>query len=88
MRWLGGGASLFLLSMFLVILADNAFTFLLVWELMAVVSFALVVHDHHDGAVRRAGFVYLVMSHADPEEAAFVEHRKLQIRLPFRVLSP
>ncbi len=54
---------LFLAAMLLVLLADGAFGFLLAWELMAVASYLLVVHEHERADVRRAGFVYLVMTH-------------------------
>lgn len=52
----------FLGAMALVILADDAFTFLLGWELMSVLSWALVVSDHRSAASRSAGYVYLVMA--------------------------
>ncbi|HEU4684248.1 MAG TPA: hydrogenase 4 subunit B [Nitrospira sp.] len=53
----------FLLSMTLVVLADNGFFFLLVWELMSLTSYFLVVTEHQDADVRRAGFFYLIMTH-------------------------
>ncbi len=55
--------NVFLAAMLLVLVADGAFGFLLAWELMAVASYLLVVHEHEQAAVRRAGFVYLVMTH-------------------------
>jgi hydrogenase-4 component B len=45
-------------------LAGNAPTFLLAWELMALASYALVLHDHDDPGVVRAAWVYAVMTHA------------------------
>src|SRR5262249_983513 len=53
----------FLLSMTLVVLADNAFFFLIVWELMSLVSYFLVVTEHEKLDVRHAGFFYLIMTH-------------------------
>ena len=52
----------FLAGMNLVVLADDAFTFLLSWELMSLTSWALVVAHHRSEANRRAGIVYLVMA--------------------------
>lgn len=52
----------FLAAMNLVVLADDAFTFLLCWELMSLVSWALVMAHHRIETNRSAGFVYLVMA--------------------------
>ena len=52
----------FLAGMNLVVLADDAFTFLLSWELMSLTSWALVVSHHQNEENRRAGVVYLVMA--------------------------
>jgi hydrogenase-4 component B len=52
----------FLAAMNLVVLADDAFTFLLCWELMSLVSWGLVVAHHEDAENRRAGQIYLVMA--------------------------
>jgi len=60
---LAATTNLFLASMVLVVLADGAYGFLLAWELMAVASYLLVVHEHAAPDVRRAGFVYLAMTH-------------------------
>jgi hydrogenase-4 component B len=49
--------------MMLVVLADSVLAFLIAWELMSLVSFFLVVEDHHQPESRRAGFVYLTMTH-------------------------
>lgn len=54
---------LFVLSMLGVALAGDAFTFLIAWESMSLASFALVLADHRRSEVRRAGWVYLVMTH-------------------------
>ncbi|GAB4365979.1 MAG: hydrogenase 4 subunit B [Kiloniellaceae bacterium] len=52
----------FLAGMTSVVLADDAFTFLLSWEFMSLTSWALVVSHHQERANLRAGFVYLVMA--------------------------
>lgn len=53
----------FLLSMTLVVIADNGFFFLIAWELMSLASYFLVVTEHEKADVRSAGFFYLVMTH-------------------------
>jgi|SRR5579872_2218846 len=52
----------FLAGMNLVVIADDAFTFLLSWEFMSLTSWALVMAHHRDADNRRAGFIYLVMA--------------------------
>jgi hydrogenase-4 component B len=52
----------FLAGMNLVVVADDAFTFLLCWEFMSLTSWALVMAHHRDADNRRAGFIYLVMA--------------------------
>jgi len=47
----------------LVFVAGDAITFLCAWELMTLVNAALVATDHKGGEVRRAAFLYLVLSH-------------------------
>ena len=54
----------FLAGMNLVLLADDAFTFLLSWEFMSLTSWALVMTHHRDTDNRRAGLVYIVMASA------------------------
>lgn len=53
----------FLLSMTLVVLADNGFFFLIVWELMSLLSYFLVVTEHEKADVRYAGVFYFIMTH-------------------------
>jgi len=60
---LGGIYNAFLLSMILVVLADNGLFFLIVWEIMSLVSYLLVVTEHEKAETRYAGFFYLVMTH-------------------------
>lgn len=52
----------FLAGMNLVILADDAFSFLLSWEFMSLASWALVMAHHHERDNVRAGYVYIVMA--------------------------
>src|SRR5208282_448666 len=52
----------FLAGMNLVVLADDAFTFLLCWEFMSLSSWALVMSHHRDPENRRAGYIYLLMA--------------------------
>jgi formate hydrogenlyase subunit 3/multisubunit Na+/H+ antiporter MnhD subunit len=52
----------FLAAMNLVVLADDAFTFLLTWEFMSLSSWALVMARHREQGNARAGFVYLAMA--------------------------
>ena len=52
----------FLAGMNLVVLADDAFTFLLSWESMSLASWALVMTHHGVRDNARAGYVYLVMA--------------------------
>ena len=52
----------YLAGMNLVVIADDAFTFLVAWEFMSLASWALVVSQHKAAANARAGYVYLVMA--------------------------
>ncbi len=54
---------LFVLGMFGVVLADDAFSFMLFWELMSVSSYFLVTFEHEQPENRKAGFIYLLMAH-------------------------
>lgn len=62
LRMLGGMWSLFLVSMVLVLLAGDAFSFLLFWEIMAVASFMLVNHESEKRSTWTAAYQYLVMT--------------------------
>jgi formate hydrogenlyase subunit 3/multisubunit Na+/H+ antiporter MnhD subunit len=53
---------LFLAGMNLVVVADDAFSFLLTWEFMSLSSWALVMAHDKDPANLRAGYIYLVMA--------------------------
>ncbi|HWJ03025.1 MAG TPA: hydrogenase 4 subunit B [Verrucomicrobiae bacterium] len=61
--FLGSMYNLFLLSMVMVVSAANTFVFLMVWEVMAIVSYFLVTFEHEKPGVRKAGFIYVVMTH-------------------------
>ena len=52
----------YLAGMNLVILADDAFTFLIAWEFMSLSSWALVMANHRAPETARAGYIYLVMA--------------------------
>ncbi len=52
----------FLAGMNLVVLADDAFTFLLTWEFMSLTSWALVMAHHRQTGNARAGYIYLLMA--------------------------
>ncbi len=52
----------FLAAMNLVVLADDAYTFLLSWEFMSLSSWALVMSHHREQDNTRAGYIYLVMA--------------------------
>ncbi len=52
----------FLGTMALVLLADDAFTFLISWEMMSLLSWALVLSHHRAEETRRASYIYLAMA--------------------------
>ena len=54
---------LFLASMLMVLLADDAYAFMVAWESMALSSFFLVTTNHQHAEIRRAGFLYLLIAH-------------------------
>ena len=47
----------------LVVLADDAYLFMVAWETMALASYFLVTTDHRQPAIRSAGFLYLLIAH-------------------------
>ena len=53
----------FLASMVMVVLADDAYAFMVVWETMALSSFFLVISNHRIAEIRDAGFIYLLVAH-------------------------
>jgi len=56
--------NILLLSLTLVFAAGNVFIFLVAWEAMAISAYCLVSFEHEKAATRRAGMVFLIMSHA------------------------
>jgi hydrogenase-4 component B len=52
----------FLVSMVGVILADDAYSFMVMWETMAMSSFFLVTANHRMAEVRSAGYLYITMA--------------------------
>jgi len=53
----------FLASMAMVVLADDAFAFMVSWETMALASYFLVTTQHRVAEIRAAGFLYLLLAH-------------------------
>lgn len=52
----------YLAAMNLVVMADDAFSFLVSWEFMSLTSWALVIANHQLRENLRAGFIYLLMA--------------------------
>jgi formate hydrogenlyase subunit 3/multisubunit Na+/H+ antiporter MnhD subunit len=59
---MGFFTGLFVAGMELVLLADDAFFFMIAWELMSVASYFLVAYQHEHAANRSAAFLYLLMA--------------------------
>ena len=55
--------NLFLIAMVFVVLAANAILFLIVWEIMSLVTYFLINYEHEESASRKAGFQYVAMTH-------------------------
>jgi formate hydrogenlyase subunit 3/multisubunit Na+/H+ antiporter MnhD subunit len=53
----------FLASMTMVVLADDAYVFMVMWETMALSSFFLVIANHRIPEIREAGYLYLLVAH-------------------------
>jgi hydrogenase-4 component B len=51
-------------AMALVVIAHDAVLFLLAWEIMALAAYFAATAEHDDPAVQRAGWIYLVATHA------------------------
>ena len=60
---LGAFYNALLLATTLVFVADNAFFFLMAWEIMALSAYCLVSFEHEQEETRNAGVLYFVMSH-------------------------
>ena len=52
----------FLVTMVGVVLADDAYSFMVMWETMALTSFFLVTANHRIPEVRSAGYLYITMA--------------------------
>ena len=52
----------YLAAMNIVVLSDDAFSFLVAWEFMSLTSWALVVSHHREAENVRAGYIYLLMA--------------------------
>ncbi|MCP4688788.1 MAG: hydrogenase, partial [Desulfobacterales bacterium] len=55
--------SLLVVSMALVVTAENMIAFMLSWEIMSLSSFFLVIYDHGSAENRKAGYLYFIFSH-------------------------
>jgi len=53
----------FVISMVLVTTVSNALVFIIVWEVMSLVSYFLVIFDSEREKAVRAGMIYIVMTH-------------------------
>jgi formate hydrogenlyase subunit 3/multisubunit Na+/H+ antiporter MnhD subunit len=53
----------FLASIVMVVLADDAYAFMVVWETMAFSSFFLVMANHRIPEIRFAGYLYMLVAH-------------------------
>jgi len=63
LAWWSFCFNFFLMAMVFVVTVDNAITFLIFWELMSLTSYFLVTFSYKRELVRKAGFIYLVMTH-------------------------
>jgi formate hydrogenlyase subunit 3/multisubunit Na+/H+ antiporter MnhD subunit len=59
-----GAYALLLVALTVVVTARTVVLFLTAWELMAIGSYLLIVTEHEHASVRRAGLLYLVVTHA------------------------
>ena len=53
----------FAAAMALLVVADDAYAFMVMWETMALSSFFLVTADDRVAEIRRAGYLYLLIAH-------------------------
>jgi hydrogenase-4 component B len=64
LRLVGAMFNLLLLALTLQVMADNALTFLILWEAMSLTAYCLVLTEHDRPGTVRAGVWYLAMTHA------------------------
>lgn len=57
------GYNCLIAAMLLVLVARDAFLFLVAWEAMALSSFFLVIYESEKGPVIKAGWIYLIATH-------------------------
>jgi hydrogenase-4 component B len=65
-RPVGGTHALFallLVGLTGVVTAQSVVPFLCAWEIMAISAYLLVMHEHEQAEVRRAGLIYIVLTH-------------------------
>src|SRR3972149_958041 len=55
--------NLFMAGMFMVIIADDAFFFLISWEIMAAASYFLVMISQEKAENRKGAFIYILVAH-------------------------
>jgi hydrogenase-4 component B len=60
---MGVSTAVFVLGMQMLLLADDAFTFMVFWEMMSVGGYLLVAYQHQHPANRHAAFLFLLLSH-------------------------
>jgi hydrogenase-4 component B len=60
---LGAFFNTLLLTTTLVFVSDNAFFFLIVWEIMTLAAYCLVSFEHEQPETRKAGVLFFIMSH-------------------------
>ncbi len=53
----------FLVSIVMLVLADDAYAFMVAWETMAFSSFFLVMANHRIPEIRQAGYLYMLVAH-------------------------
>ena len=64
LRLVGVMFNLLLLVLSIQVMADNALTFLVLWEAMSLTAYCLVLTEHDQRGTVRAGVWYLAMTHA------------------------
>ncbi|MBI4316055.1 MAG: hydrogenase 4 subunit B, partial [Chloroflexi bacterium] len=64
LRMMGAMLNVLLLSLSLHVLAENALTFLLTWEMVSLSAYWLVLTEHDQPGTVRAGVWYIAMTHA------------------------
>lgn len=55
--------NLFIFTMIGLVSSGTSLMFIFFWELMSISSYFLVIFDHNNSHIRKAGFIYVVMTH-------------------------